>query len=118
VRQAETPGIGIVSGTIRNQIRLLGKAGEYHLRSPSDPETGRRFQTLWYRFGERGVYGHKPVTARVVFTFGADPARERHPRHAYAFITRRGDIGSPPRRDVLLELEYEKVRRPLHFVPV
>jgi ATP-dependent helicase HepA len=101
---------------IEPMFRLLEKAGEYHLRWNTDPETGKKFRTLWYRFGERGIYGHKPVTAKVVFSFGVDPSHERNPKHAHAFITRRGDIGSPPRRDVLLELDHEKFRRPLHFV--
>lgn len=101
---------------IEPMFRLLKKAGDYHLRWNTDPETGKKFRTLWYRFGEPGMYGHRPVTARVVFTFGADPSHERSPRHAHAFITRRGDIGSPPRRDVSLEVEHGDVQRPLHFV--
>jgi ATP-dependent helicase HepA len=100
---------------IEPMFKLLDKAGEYHLRWNTDPETRRQFRTLWYRFGERGMYGHKPVTANVVFSFGADPAHERNPKHAHAFITRRGDIGSPPCRDVLLVLDHERVRRPLRF---
>jgi ATP-dependent helicase HepA len=99
---------------IEPMFRLLGKAGDYHLRSNTDPDTGKGFRTLWYRFGAR-MYGHTPVTARVVFTFGADPSHERSPKHAHAFITRRGDLGSPPRREVLLELDNGNVRRPLHF---
>jgi len=101
---------------IEPMFRLLEKAGEYHLRWNTDPETGKKFRTLWYRFGERGMYGQKPVTSKVVFTFGADPSHERSPKYAHAFITRRGDIGSPPRREVSLELEHDSVRRPLHFV--
>lgn len=96
-------------------FRLLEKAGEYHVRWNTDPETGKRFRTLWYRFGERGLYGQKPVTAKVVFAFGADPSHERSPKYAHAFITRRGDIGSPPRREVALDLEHERHRRPLRF---
>lgn len=100
---------------IEPMFRLLEKAGEYHMRWNTDPNTGKKFRTLWYRFGERGMYGHKPVTARVVFSFGVDPSHDRNPKHAHAFITRRGDIGSPPRRDVLLELDHDNARRPLHF---
>jgi ATP-dependent helicase HepA len=100
---------------IEPMLRLLEKTGDYHLRWNIDPDTRKRFRTLWYRFGER-VYGHRPVTASVVFSFGADPAHERSPRHAHAFITRRGDIGTPPRRDVLMEVEQDSVRRPLRFV--
>lgn len=101
---------------IEPMLRLLAKAGDYHLRWNKDPETGKRFRTLWYRFGEREMYGHKPVSARVVFSFGADPTHERSPKHSHALITRRGDIGSPPRREVLMDLGHETVRRPLRFV--
>jgi len=100
---------------IEPMLRLLAKAGEYYIRWNTDPETNRRFRTLWYRFGELGIYGHRPVIARVVFTFGADPSHERSPSHAHAFITRRGDIGSPPRRDVTMMLENLRVRRQLRF---
>ncbi len=96
-------------------FKLLAKAGDYHLRWNTDAETGLRFRTLWYRFGERGMYGHRPVTAKVVFSFGGDPSDDRSPKHAHAFITRRGDIGSPPRREVVMTLEREHVRRPLRF---
>lgn len=95
-------------------FKLLAKAGDYYLRWNTDPETGARFRTLWYRFGPE-MYGHRPVTARVVFNFGEDPSHARSPRHAHAFITRRGDIGNRPRRDVILALEGERVRRPLRF---
>lgn len=101
---------------IEPMLLLLERAGEYHLRCKTDPKTKKKFRTLWYRFGERGMYGHKPVTARVVFTFGADPSQERSPKYAHAFITRRGDIGTPPRRDVLMELDHDQVPRLLHFV--
>lgn len=96
-------------------FKLLAKAGDYHLKWNTDPKTGARFRTLWYRFGERGMYGHKPVTARVVFGFGEDPSHDRSPKHAHAFITRRADIGSPPQREVVMTLEREQVRRPLRF---
>ncbi len=96
-------------------FRLLGKAEEYHVHSNTDPDTGKKFRTLWYRFSEHRMYGHKPITAQVVFSFGADPSHERHPRHAHAFITRRGDVGSPPRRDVMMALEDGHERRPLRF---
>ncbi len=96
-------------------FKLLSKSGDYHVRSNKDPETGTRYRSLWYRFGERGMYGHKPVTARVVFTFGADPSHDRSPKNAHAFLTRRADIESPPRREVTLELDVERVHRPLRF---
>ncbi|MCK0508567.1 DEAD/DEAH box helicase [Aromatoleum anaerobium] len=96
-------------------FKLLAKAGDYHVRWNTDPESGTRFRTLWYRFGEREMYGHRPVTAKVVFNFGEDPAHARSPKHAHAFITRRGDIGNPPRLEVTLTLEGERVRRQLRF---
>lgn len=96
-------------------FKLLAKAGDYHVRWNTDPETGARFHTLWYQFGEREMYGHRPVTAKVVFNFGEDPSHERSPKYAHAFITRRGDIGNPPRRDVALKIEGEYARRPLRF---
>jgi len=96
-------------------FKLLAKAGDYHLRSNTDAETGAHFRTLWYQFGERAMYGHRPVLAKVVFGFGEDPAHDRSPKHSHAFITRRGDIGSPPRREVMMALEHEYIRRPLRF---
>ncbi|WP_424813465.1 SNF2-related protein [Roseococcus sp. YIM B11640] len=100
---------------IEPMLRLLDKAGEYHIRANSDPDTGTRFRTLWYRFGEVGMFGHRPVTAKVVFTFGADPAHERSPRHAHAFITRRADIGTPPLRSVTMMIDALPIRRKLRF---
>lgn len=96
-------------------FKLLAKAGDYHVRWNTDPKTGARFRTLWYQFGEREMYGHRPVTAKVVFNFGEDPAHARSPKYAHAFITRRGDIGNPPRRDVVLAVDGECVRRQLRF---
>ncbi len=116
VREHSALGPKAWDRALEPMFRLLEKAGEYHVRWNTDPETGKKFRSLWYRFGERGMYGQKAVTARVVFTFGADPSQERNPKYAHAFITRRGDIGSPPRREVSLELEHVNARRPLHFV--
>lgn len=101
---------------IEGMISLLSHAGDYHIRWNSDPETGGRFRTLWYQFGEKAMYGRREVLSKVVFSFGADPAHERSPRHAYAFITRRGDIATPPRRSVTMVLDGEHVRRPLRFL--
>jgi ATP-dependent helicase HepA len=100
---------------IEPMLRLLDKAGEYHLRSNTDPDTGTRFRTLWYRFGDVREFGHRHVTAKVVFTFGADPSHERSPRHAHAFITRRADIGTPPLRNVTMTLGGLAIRRKLRF---
>ena len=102
---------------LEGMLELLSRAGDYHLRGNTDPETGSRFSTLWYRFGEPGMYGRRPVVSRVVFSFGADPGHERSPRYAHAFITRRGDIGSPPLRSVtmVLDRDYVRPRRFLSF---
>ena len=97
-------------------FRLLDLANEYYVRSNTDPETGKKFRTLWYRFGEPEMYGQRPVTAKVVFPFGVDPSHDRIPKNAYAFITRRSDIGSPPCREVVLKLDHQSFRRPLRFV--
>ena len=99
-------------------IKLLGRAGDYYVRWNTDPVTSSRFRTLWYQFGERGMYGRRDVQSRVVFSFGADPGHERNPRYAHAFVTRRGDIGNPPRRSVTMGLDRgrDHVRRPLRFL--
>ena len=97
-------------------LKLLRRAGEYHIRWNTDLEGGSDFQTLWYKFGEQGMYGRRTVHSRVDFSFGADPGHERSPRFAHAFITRRGDIGTPPRRSVTMSLNGEAVRRPLRFL--
>lgn len=96
-------------------FKLLSKAGDYHLRWNVDRDTKARFQTLWYQFGEPGMNRYRPVTAKIVFEFGADPSHERSPKHSHAFITRRGDIASPPHREVTLALDGERARRPLRF---
>jgi len=95
-------------------VKLLKQAGEYNVRWNEDPNGGG-FGTLWYQFGERGMYGGREVLSRVLFSFGADPSQERSPRYAHAFITRRDDIWSPPRRSVTLQLDHDNVDRPLHF---
>jgi len=101
---------------LEGTLSLLGRAGDYHIRWNTDPETGNRFRSLWYRFGEKGMYGQREILSKVVFSFGADPSHERHPRHAHALITRRGDIGNPVRRSVAMELNGIRVRRPLRFL--
>ena len=101
---------------LEGMLSLLSRAGDYHIRWNTDPETGSRFQSLWYQFGEKGMYGRPDVRSKVVFSFGADPGHERSPRHAHAFITRRGDIGTPPRRSVTMVLNGNHVRRPLRFL--
>ncbi len=101
---------------VEGMLRLLGWAGEYSFRWNDDPNGGR-FLSLWYRFGERGTDGRKGVRSKVVFSAGADPWIERSPRHAHAFVTRRGDIDAPPRRNVTLTLDDgDEAFRPLHFL--
>ena len=97
-------------------LGLLKRNGDYHIRWNTDPETGKNFQTLWYRFSEYEEFGRREIQSKVVFSFGANPEANRSPRNAHAFITRRGDIGSPPRREVTLELDSVQVRRPLQFL--
>ena len=101
---------------LEGTLILLSHAGDYHIRWNTDPETGSHFRSLWYRFGEMGMYGRREILSKVVFSFGADPSQERNPRHAHAFITRRGDIGNPVRRSVTMELNGVHVRRPLRFL--
>ena len=101
---------------LEGMLKLLGKAREYSFKWNDDPD-GKRFLSLWYRFGERGVDGKKSIHSGLVFSIGADPSSERSPKHAHAFITRRGDIDAPPRRNVTLMLDDgDHARRPLHFM--
>ena len=94
--------------------RLLSRADEFHIRLNEDPDGGR-FQSIWYRFGAPGIKHARDVLSRPVFTFGQDPSFDRSPKHAHAFISRRGDITSPPRRWVTLRIDEEDTLRPLHF---
>lgn len=97
---------------IEPMFKMLGKAGDYHVWKNTDPETGMRFRTIWYRFDE---FGDRQPTAKVKFSFGADPTHERSPNHAHAFITRRGDIGNPPLRRVMMAFNGHSVPRELRF---
>ena len=101
---------------LEGMLRLLRRAGDYVIRLNTDPDRGSRFQTLWYRFGAKGLYGRREVLSKVVFSFGANPWNERSPGHAHAFITRRGDIASPPRRRVTMVLGSDQVWRQLRFL--
>jgi hypothetical protein len=94
-------------------FKLLGKAGDFHIRKNTDPESGVVFRTIWYRFDE---FGDRQARAKVRFSFGADPTHERSPKNAHAFITRRGDIGTPPLRRVMMMLDGPPVPRELRFV--
>ena len=75
---------------IEGTVKLLERAGDYHIRWNSDPETGNRFRSLWYRFGEFGEDWNREILAKVIFSFGADPSQEHHPRHAHAFYHSQG----------------------------
>lgn len=96
-------------------LKLLRCAGDYHIRLNTDP-TGGLFQTLWYCFGAPGMYGGREILSKVVFSFGVDPSRDRSPRGAFAFVTRRGDIGTPPRREVTFQIDGLNERKPLRFL--
>ena len=101
---------------VEGMLKLLRLADEYFIRWNKDPDGGK-FQSLWYRFDDIGQDGRKSVSSRVIFTIGANPSVDRNPRHAHAFITRRGDIAAPPRRFVTLTLnDGDLAKRPLHFV--
>ncbi len=86
---------------------------DYYIRKNTDPETHQKFRTIWYRFGMRNELG--PL-ARVIFSVGADPWNDRNPKNAQAFVTRRGALGSLPRRSVTLVLNDEEVVKPLRFM--
>ena len=101
---------------MEGMVKLLHRGNEYHIRWNDDPDDGKRYRTLWYRFGQPGMYGHREICSRVAFSFGADPAHERHPKYAHAFITRRGDIDATPRRSVTMLVDNVPFRRPLHFL--
>ena len=100
---------------VEGMVKLLARGREYHIRRNEDSDA-KWFQTLWYRFDDFVAYGHKEVVSNVIFSFGADPASDRHPKNAHAFITRRGDIGTPPRRSVTMVLDGGEFRRPLRFM--
>lgn len=97
-------------------LKLLRLTGEYTFKWNTDMD-GTRFRSLWYRFGDRGIYGKLSVRSNVVFSIGADPWTETHPQHAHAFITNRGDLSTPPKRHVMLTTKEDNPsRRPLHFI--
>ncbi len=100
---------------LEGMVKLLDRAKEYHIRRNEDSNV-RLFKTLWYRFDDVLSYGRRDVVSRVVFSFGADPSHCRHPKNAHAFITRRGDIGVPPHRNVTMNLDGNEFRRPLRFL--
>ena len=101
---------------IDGMLNLLQRAGDYHIRWNQDPVLGSRFRSLWYQFGEKGMYGRRDVLSKVVFSFGADPAHETKPQNAHAFINRRKDISNPPQRNVTMDLDGLHVRRQLRFL--
>lgn len=97
-------------------LRLLRRAGQYVIKRNIDVD-GAKFQSLWYRFGDIGIYGKPELRSNVVFSVGADPGTERHPRNAHAFVTRRGDLATPPKRQVMIKFPADEMyRRPLHFI--
>lgn len=97
-------------------IALLKAMKQYAVRWNTDPMDGTRFQSLWYRFGERGMYGHREVESEVLFSFGADPGHNRSVENAHTFITRRSDLRRPPRRHVTLQIGQDQFTRPRRFL--
>ena len=110
-----TGGPGSWDRALEGMLKLLARSKEYAIWLNEDPYGGK-FRSLWYRFGPHGIHGFRDVLSKVVFSFGQDPGSARSPRHAHAYITRRGDITSPPRRHVTLAFDQQEFRRPLHFV--
>ena len=102
--------------TSDNMVILLRYADEYHIRTNTDPETKDKFFSLWYRFDKGGPLESRQVESKVVFSFGADPSHDRHPRHAFSFITDRRKIENPPRRSVTLRIGDEELDKPLNFL--
>ena len=100
---------------VEGMLKLLRQVDQYSIRLNYDPE-GSKFLSIWYRFGRPEIYGKSSVASKIIFSFGANPVIDRHPRNAHAFITRRGDIAAPPRRHVTMTFDEEdSSRRPLHF---
>ncbi|MGQ0502083.1 MAG: SNF2-related protein [Panacagrimonas sp.] len=96
-------------------LKLLNRAGEYRIKTNGD-EDGYRFKSLWYTYGEPGLQGQREVLSRVNFSFGPDPFLQKSPENAFCYVTRRGEIETPPRRTVQLVLEDKVVDRPLRFL--
>lgn len=99
---------------VEGLLHLLDRANEYHFRWNEDPAVGR-FRTLWYRYGEGVEFGRKKIASKVLFSTDPNPERDRHPKNAHAFVTRRDDIGSSPHPSVSLDIGGEKHRRPFRF---
>ncbi len=100
---------------------LLARAKEYSFRvrqvEPDNPHS--RFSTLWYKYGGRNAWGRgREILSQVDLSeaIGGDPHRDRHPRNAAAFFTRRAELHQPARREVTMALDDEEYRRPLHFL--
>ena len=102
--------------TSENFVTLLRYAKEYHIRTNTDPVEKNKFFSLWYCFDKGGPFESRQVESKVVFSFGADPSQDHHPRCAFSFITDRGKIENPPRRSVVLRIEEEKHDKPLNFL--
>lgn len=102
---------------LEGMIALLERANEYNIRTNNSDVDGYKFNSLWYRFGERvGIRGGRELLSQVVFPFGANPIHERSHLNAHAYISRRERIESPPRRSVAITSGGEVSRRPLHFL--
>lgn len=95
-------------------IKLLQRSGQYNIRKNSD-EHGK-FRTLWYKFGDYNEYGQKEIISKVIFSFGANPSNNKNPINAFTFISRRGEIGLPPRKFVNLTVDGSHAVKPLQFL--
>lgn len=102
--------------TSKNLAILLGYANEYHIRTNTDPVTKDKFFSLWYCFNKGGPFESRQVESKVVFSFGADPSRDRHPRYAFCFITDRRQIEGHPRRSVKFCVGDERKDKSLNFL--
>ena len=96
-------------------MKLMNQAKEYYFRKNEDPNAGH-FWTIWYRYQEFGELGRKNITSKVKFSIDANPERDRHPKHAHAYLSRRVDLANPPHRSVKLMIDGNEYDRPLRFL--
>lgn len=104
-------------------VKLLSRAGEYtvKLNKVVEDDPNSTFLSLWYRYGDTLPYkAGKKVLSTVLLNRSssvANPQKERSPRNAVAFFTRRNELQQPPRRQVTIKLsDDDQVRRPLNFL--
>ncbi|MCP4702586.1 MAG: hypothetical protein GY862_37860 [Gammaproteobacteria bacterium] len=97
--------------------KLFRLAKEYEIRYKKQDanDFGSSFNTFWYRFDKMSLVRPAPLRSQIELEngIGANPHETDSPRHCTAFIMRRRDIQSPPRKRVWL---YPNVDRPLQFL--